>query len=141
MTAEALRDPDPAEYHAPASFERFVADLKASARASGEPIINPRLFSSALSMDIQTLAARAHVHRSTIARAQGAEKLQAFLRDAIRVLGAAADINGNLPDALFWFRNEPIPPFDYQTPEQLVSAGRADDLLRYVQSLKAGVLG
>ncbi|MCK0768117.1 MULTISPECIES: hypothetical protein [Chromohalobacter] len=64
-----------------------------------------------------------------------------LLRDAIRVLGVAADINGNLPDALFWFRNEPIPPFDYQTPEQLVSAGRTDDLVRYVQSLKAGVTG
>ena len=92
-------------------------------------------------MDIQTLAVRAHVHRSTITRAQGAEKLQAFLRDAIRVLGAAADINGNLPDALFWFRNEPIAIFDYQTPEQLVSDGRANDLLRYTQSLRAGVLG
>jgi hypothetical protein len=143
MTAEVLRDPlpDPAEYQAPASFERFVADLRASARAGGEPIINPRLFASALGMDIQTLAARAQVHRTTIARAQGAEKLQAFLRDAIRVLGAAADINGNLPDALFWFRNEPISLFDYQTPEQLVSAGRTDDLLRYVQSLNAGVVG
>lgn len=139
MSTEALRDPT--EYHAPASFERFVSDLRNSARAGGEPIINPRLFASALGMDIQTLAARAHVHRTTITRAHGAEKLQAFLRDALRVLGAAADINGNLPDALFWFRNEPISTFDYQTPEQLVSTGRADDLLRYVQSLKAGVVG
>lgn len=143
MTAEVLKAPlpDPAEYHAPASYARFVEDLKASARAEGEPVISPRLFASALRMDIQTLASRAHVHRSTITRGQGAEKLQSFLRDAIRVLGVAADINGNLPDALFWFRNEPIPPFDYQTPEQLVSAGRTDDLVRYVQSLKAGVTG
>lgn len=143
MSAEALREPlpDPANYHAPASFERFVADLKASARSSGEPVINPKLFSSALGMEVQTLATLAHVHRSTVARAQNAEKLQTFLRDAIRVLGAAADINGNLPDALFWFRNEPIAIFDYQTPEQLVSAGRANDLIRYVQSLKAGFTG
>ncbi|WP_280564200.1 DUF2384 domain-containing protein [Chromohalobacter sp. 48-RD10] len=143
MTTKTLRDsfPDLADYHAPASFECFVADLKASARAGGEPVINPRLFASALGMDIQTLAARAHVHRTTINRAQGAEKLQSFLRDVLRVLGAAADINGKLPDVLFWFRNEPISTFDYQPPEQLVSEGRADDLLRYVQSLKAGGVG
>ncbi|MGM0521997.1 MAG: DUF2384 domain-containing protein, partial [Pseudomonadota bacterium] len=44
-------------------------------------------------------------------------------------------------DALFWFRNEPIGAFDYKTPEQLVSEGRADDLLRYVKALQAGVVG
>lgn len=142
MTAEALRDPiESSDYRVPESFERFLQDLKTAARPDGQPIISPRLFASALSMDIQALASRAHVHRTTIARAAGAEKLQTFLRDAIRVLAAATDINGDLPGALFWFRNEPISTFDYQTAEELVSDGRSDDLLRYIRSLQAGVVG
>lgn len=142
MTTEAIHETlEPSSYRAPDSFDRFVQDLKTAARPGGQPIISPRLFASALSMDIQVLANRAHVHRTTIARAEGAEKLQGFLREAIRVLAAATDINGNFKDALFWFRNEPISTFDYQTAEQLVSDGRSEDLLRYVRALKAGVVG
>ncbi|MAM58918.1 MAG: DUF2384 domain-containing protein [Salinicola sp.] len=142
MATEALRQPiEPSNYRAPDSFDRFVQDLRAAARPGGHPIINPRLFASALSMDIQVLASRAHVHRTTINRAEGAEKLQSFLRDAIRVLAAATDINGSFHDALFWFRNEPISTFDYQTAEQLVSDGRSEDLLRYIRALQAGVVG
>ncbi|MFC0266608.1 hypothetical protein [Kushneria aurantia] len=142
MSSEAIRAPlEPSSYRAPESFDRFVQDLRVAARPGGQPIINPRLFASALSMDIQVLANRAHVHRTTIARAESAEKLQAFLREAIRILAAATDINGNFQDALFWFRNEPISTFDYQTAEQLVSEGRSEDLLRYIRALRAGVVG
>lgn len=132
---------EPSGYRVPDSFERFLADLKDVAREERHPLINPKLFASALSIDIQTLASQAQVHRTTISRAQGAEKLQRYLRDALRVLGAAADINGDFHDALFWFRNEPLGALDYKTPEQLVSEGRSNDLLRYVQSLQAGVVG
>lgn len=58
-------------YLVPDSFERFLADLKGAAREDRHPLINPKLFASALSIDIQTLASQAHVHRTTISRAQG----------------------------------------------------------------------
>ncbi|MCS2608457.1 DUF2384 domain-containing protein [Halomonas dongshanensis] len=142
MTTEALHESlELSSYRAPESFDHFVQDLKTAARPDGQPIISPRLFASALSMDLQILAKRAHVHRTTIARAAGSEKLQSFLRDAMRVLAAATDINGNFHDALFWFRNEPISAFDYKTPEQLVSDGRSEDILRYVCALQAGAVG
>lgn len=139
MSTEALIDPD--EYQAPETYARFVADLKRSATAAGKPIIDPRLFARALGMDLQALAADAHVHRVTLTRAQGAEKLQGFLREALQVLSVATDINGDFRHALFWFRNEPIGTFDYQTPERLVSEGRAEDLVRYLLALKAGAAG
>lgn len=139
MSAEVITEP--ADYDAPDTFDQFLTDLKARARQDKSPIISPSMFCRALSMDIQTLAVRAHVHRVTVSRAQGSEKLQAYLRDALRVMGAAADINGSFQDAAFWFRNEPIGGFDFRTPEQLVSEGRAEDLLRYVQSLRAGAAG
>jgi len=42
---------------------------------------------------------------------------------------------------MFWYRNEPLPVFGYKTAEQLVSDGRADDVIRYVVSLEAGAAG
>ncbi|NYS79424.1 DUF2384 domain-containing protein [Halomonas glaciei] len=139
MSVEAIIEPS--DYVAPDTFNQFLADLKARARQTKSPIISPRMFCLALGMDVQTLASRAHVHRVTVNRAQGAEKLQTYLRDAVRVMGAAADINGNFQDAAFWFRNEPISAFNFRTPEQLVREGRAEDLLNYVQSLHAGAAG
>ncbi|MCG7602127.1 DUF2384 domain-containing protein [Halomonas sp. McH1-25] len=139
MSAEAIIEPS--GYEAPDTFDQFIFDLKARARHDKSPIISPKMFCLALGMDVQTLAARAHVHRVTVNRAQGAEKLQAYLRDAVRVMSAAAELNGAFQDAAFWFRNEPISAFDFKTPEQLVSEGRAEDLLRYVQSLIAGAAG
>ena len=43
--------------------------------------------------------------------------------------------------ALYWFRNHPIRDFDYKTPEVLVSEGKADAVIRYIQSLSAGASG
>ncbi len=77
----------------------------------GVPSLIPSVLRVLWGMDVQSLANRAHVHRTTISRAQGAEKLQGFLRDAMRVMRAAVDINHSLPDALFWFRNEAIGSF------------------------------
>ncbi|MBY8610678.1 DUF2384 domain-containing protein, partial [Burkholderia arboris] len=71
----------------------------------------------------------------------GSESVQKFLRDALRIIRAATDISGDVQRALFWYRNEPLPTFDYKTAEQLVSEGRTEDLLRYVTSLEAGAAG
>lgn len=57
------------------------------------------------------------------------------------VLDAAEQVCGSRVHARQWFRDEPIDVFDYQTAEQLVSAGRTDDLLRYLRSLEAGPAG
>jgi hypothetical protein len=107
----------------------------------GAAALSPRRFSELLSMDLQTLAAQAHVHRNTISRAPAAESVQRFLREAVRVIRAAVDLSGDVNRALFWYRNEPLQPFGYKTAEQLVSEGRADDLLRYIESLEAGAAG
>ncbi len=105
------------------------------------PIISARRFAAALHVDIQTPARLAHVHRNTVSRLPGAESVQKYLREALRIIRAATDISGDVPKALYWYRNEPLPIFDYKTAEQLVSEGRADDLLRYVVALDAGVAG
>lgn len=105
------------------------------------PVLSPKRFSQAMHIDLQTLAEQAHVHRNTISRAPGSRGVQDFLREALRVIKAATDLNGDLNKALFWYRNEPLSPFGYQTAERLVSEGRTDELLRYVASLEVGAAG
>ena len=104
-------------------------------------MLSPRRFSEVFSIDLQTLATQAHVHRNTISRAPASETLQRFLREALRVIRAAADLSGDVERALFWYRNEPLRPFAYKTAEQLVSDGRSEDLLRYIETLEAGAAG
>lgn len=90
---------------------------------------------------MQTLAAKAHVHRNTISRAPDAESIQHYLRESLRVVRAAVDIAGSVEEAIFWFKNNPLPAFDYKTPQDLVSEGRTEALIKYVQSLQAGFAG
>jgi hypothetical protein len=81
------------------------------------------------------------VHRNTISRVPGSRGVQVFLREAMRVIKAAADLNGDLGRALSWYRNEPLAVFGPQTPERLVTEGRTHDLLRCVTSLEVGAAG
>jgi uncharacterized protein (DUF2384 family) len=59
----------------------------------------------------------------------------------VRVVRAAVDIAGSVEKAIFWFKNYPLPPFDYKTPQDLVSERRTEDIIRYIQSLQAGFTG
>ena len=120
-------------------FAQFMASLREP--TSIGPIISARRFAAALHIDMQTLARLAHVHRNTVSRLAGSESVQKFLRDALRIIRAATDISGNMQSTLFWYRNEPLPPFGYKTAEQLVSEGRTEALLRYIASLEAGFVG
>ncbi|KVN88687.1 hypothetical protein [Burkholderia ubonensis] len=120
-------------------FDQFMESLRD--RDSGSPIVSARRFATALHIDMQTLARLAHVHRNTVSRLAGSESVQKFLRDALRIIRAATDISSDVQRALFWYRNEPLPTFDYKTAEQLVSEGRTEDLLRYVTSLETGAAG
>ncbi len=121
------------------SFDVFLRSLQDPALAG--PAVSPHRFSDALQIDLQTLAEQAGVHRNTIARAPTSRSIQELMREAVRVIRAATDLCGDVNQALFWYRNEPLAVFQYQTPEQLVVGKRGDDLLRYVMSLGAGQAG
>lgn len=122
-----------------ATYQHFVDFLRDP--DSPAPVLSPKRFSQAMHIDLQTLAEQAHVHRNTIARAPASRGVQDFLREALRVIKAATDLNADLGKALFWYRNEPLSAFGYKTAERLVSEGRTDDLLRYVASIEVGAAG
>ncbi len=121
------------------TYQHFINFLKDPDTPA--PVLSPKRFSQAMHIDLQTLAEQAHVHRNTISRAPGSRGVQDFLREALRVIKAATDLNGDLNKALFWYRNQPLSAFGYKTAEQLVSDGRTDDVLRYVASIEVGVAG
>lgn len=60
-------------------------------------------------------------------------KAQAYYTVMHRVRGIA----GNDDAASAWM-NEPLPAFDGKTPAQLVSNGREDEILAYIDSLTPG---
>lgn len=122
-----------------ATFKQLVAQLRESEGPAS--MLSPRRFSEALNIDLQTLADQAGVHRNTVSRSPTARAVQDFMREALRVIKAATDLNGNVQDALFWYRNEPLDVFEYKSAERLVVERRADDLLRYLASLEAGAAG
>lgn len=104
--------------------------------------LSPVKFIELMNLDIGTFADRAHVHRNTVSRAPGSATVQAHIRDNIRVLRAAYDLSGgDLNKAKVWFKNEPLPEFDYKTPETLVAEGHADDVIRLIEMYEAGAAG
>jgi Protein of unknown function (DUF2384) len=61
--------------------------------------------------------------------------------EAVAVINAAARISDDPVKAIEWYRTEPLSVFDSKTAEQLVSEGRAQDVLQYIASLEAGAAG
>lgn len=61
--------------------------------------------------------------------------------DWTRLLAMATAMTGDEDRARHLLRSEPLRAFDGQTAEALVRAGRAQDVIDYLQSLAAGSAG
>jgi len=121
------------------NFDSFVSLLRGTEES---PVsISPKKFGQALCLDMQTLAAQAHVHRNTISRYPEAESVQRFLRDSIKTICAAVHIAGNVENAIYWFKTYPLQPFDYKTPQEIVSDGNTLSLISYIDYLHSGFAG
>jgi len=108
----------------------------------GRQILSPAKFIEMMGMGIDSFASGAHVHRSTIIRAPVAETIQSRIRTSLQVLSAvAAASGGDLQDAVFRYRNEPLAPFNSKTAESLMTEGRAADVVDLMTAYEAGVTG
>ena len=67
------------------------------------------------------------------------EKTQRRLREMVEVLNKVEPRFGSALLAYAWYRSEPLAGFTGQTAMQLVKAGRANDVLDYVDAVDAGV--
>ncbi len=75
------------------------------------------------------------------ASASDAEVTQRFIADVLRVVLAIAESGVAVEQAITWFRLEPLPTFEQQTTEQLVSQGQAEQVLQFLASWQAGSQG
>lgn len=138
LQAQRLRH-DPAGQGA-ADYQRLAEQL--CDVVDGRQILSPAKFIEMMGLDIDLFAREAHVHRSTVIRAPDTESIQSHLRASLQVLAAVvATSGGDLRNAIFCYRNEPLAPFNHQTAEALVAEGRAADVFNLLESIQAGFVG
>lgn len=108
----------------------------------GHPILSSAKFIEMMGLDIASFARDARVHRGTVIRAPAAESIQSHIPVSLQVLAAVAvALGGDLQDAIFRYRSEPLAPFNCKTAESLVAEGRAADTLNLLESFQAGFVG
>lgn len=69
----------------------------------------------------------------------GSDKTQRRLREMVEVLNRVAPRFGSPVLAYAWYRSEPLAGFAGQTAMYLVKAGRADEVLDYLDAVDAGL--
>lgn len=110
-------------------------------RAPGGSAISIEKLAQMLGMQVQAFAEAAGVHRDTLRLNPETDAVQAFARNVVRVIQAAIDLGNDRQTAIYHVKSSPIRSFDNKTALELVEAGRADDVVGYLQSLSAGYVG
>lgn len=118
-------------------FAALVSDL----REPESSAISPGRVASFFKLQAGELANSAGVHRNTLRLHPESARLQAYLRDLLRVLSAASELNPDPAAAAYWVSNVPIAAFRHKTARELVAEGRAQDVVSYLMSLEAGFVG
>jgi hypothetical protein len=67
------------------------------------------------------------------------DKTQRRLREMVEVVNKVEPRFGSALMAYAWYRSEPLPGFSGMTAMQLVRAGRAEEVLDYIDAVDAGV--
>jgi hypothetical protein len=117
------------------------ADVLESVREADTSRFSATSIADILDMPYQDLATLAGVHRNTLRTHPESPRLQAALRDLMRVLSAATAVQPDTERAFFMVKNEPIRAFRHKTLLQLVQEGRTDDAIDYLESIGAGFTG
>ena len=100
---------------------------------------------------IDRLSDQLHVTRTELALATGLSRdavskqsrrrsnmTQKRLRDVIEIINHALPWAGSVQQAFAWYRSQPLPSFGDLTAEDLVKAGRAEDVKAYLNRIGAG---
>jgi len=116
-------------------------DVLESVREAGTSRLSAANIAAILGLQYQDLATLAGVHRNTLRTHPESPRLQAALRDLMRVLSAASSVQPDAERAFFMIKNEPIPAFRHKTLLQLVQEGRTEDAIDYLESIGAGFTG
>ncbi|MDO4683142.1 MAG: DNA-binding protein [Lautropia sp.] len=119
----------------------ILSDVLESMRAPGATHFSASSVAQVFGLQQQDLADLAGVHRNTVRMHPESPRLQASLRDLVRVLSAATATEPDTQRAIFLIKNEPIPAFRHKTLYQVIQEGRTDDAIDYLESISAGFVG
>src|ERR1700760_2046081 len=100
---------------------RMVAGFMERIQEPRKPYISPTRFAKAAGVSVQALAALTGVHRNTVSQHPDSGRLQDQLRDMVKAIVPAVGVTGDLENAIYWFRNEPIADYRHKTAAELVA--------------------
>lgn len=103
--------------------------------------LSPKKVAQRLSLQVGDLADTARVHRNTLNSRPQSPKVQALLRNILRVIEAATEAFGGRDQAITWMMNEPLQTFRYRTAYTLIGEARTDDIVSYLDSIAGGFAG
>lgn len=112
-----------------------VIDALSGVTSSG---IEPKRLADMLQMTQAEVADLAGVHRTTLTRNPGSPEVQSKLGPIATILSRASDMGGGLSRAVIWFRHQPIAAFGYKRAVEIVEAGEAEQVLRWLDALEDG---
>lgn len=104
-------------------------------------IFAPRKIADAFRTTSEEVARTAGLGKDAVQRRDrvSSDRTQRRLREMIEVINKVEPRFGSALMAYAWYRSEPLPGFSGQTAMQLVRAGRAEDVLDFVDAVDAGV--
>jgi hypothetical protein len=104
-------------------------------------IFAPRKIAVAFRTTSEEVARTAGLGKDAVQRRDRvqSDRTQRCLRQMIEVINKVEPRLGSGLMAYAWYRSEPLPGFSGQTAMQLVRAGRAEDVLDFIDAVDAGV--
>ena len=115
-------------------------DMTASRFGDGQsPFLSADRVSKQLGVTLSELARLIGVARNTLTAKSGARKVDHALSHVVRILAMASEMAGDENRATIWFKHQPIPGWGGKTAYDLVSEGKSDKVLAYLEAVRSGV--
>lgn len=107
--------------------------------AENTPFLSARNVAERLGVTLTELAGMIGVARNTLVAKTGARKVDSALSPVVRILAMASEMAGGEDRAAIWFKHQPIPGWAGKTAFDLVSEGKSDKVLAYLEAVRSGV--
>lgn len=119
----------------------FVEYRVGLAQYAEDGVFAPRRMADALRTTSEEIARTAGLGKDAVQRRDRvrSDKTQRRLREMAEVLNKVEPRFGSALMAYAWYRSQPLAGFSGQSAMQLVRAGRADEVLDYIDAVDAGV--
>jgi hypothetical protein len=103
------------------------------------PFLSAHRVSEILGVNQSELAKLIGVARNTLTAKSGARKVDQALSPVVRILAMVTEMAGDENRAVIWFKHQPITGWAGKTAYDLVSEGKTDKVLAYLEAVRSGV--